>query len=67
MAVLERALTQRPWLAAAHFTVADLSVAAVLSPSRARRLRLSDYPAANDWLLRCYRRPAAQATRAKYA
>ena len=66
LATLERALGQRRWLAAEHFTVADLNVAGVLSPSRAQRLPLADYPAVAHWLARCYGRPAAMATRAKY-
>jgi glutathione S-transferase len=66
LAILEQALTRRAWLAAAHFTVADLNVAGVLSPSRAQHLRLTDLPAVSGWLERCYARPAAQATRKQY-
>lgn len=66
LATLERALGARAWLAADHFTVADLNVAGVLSPSRARLLPLAAYPAIGDWLERCYGRPAAQATRKTY-
>src|SRR3954471_13837288 len=44
LATLERALSARAWLAADHFTVADLNVAGVLSPSRGSRLSLADHP-----------------------
>ena len=66
LSTLERALAERAWLAATHFTVADLNVAGVLSPSRAQHLPLADYPAVGGWLARCYARPAAQATRKQY-
>jgi glutathione S-transferase len=67
LATLERGLAGRAWLAADHFTVGDLNVAYALSPSRARNLPLGDYPRVADWLGRCYARPAAQATRARFA
>jgi len=63
---LNRALVDRDWLVGETFTVADLNVAAVLSPSRAEHLDLEPYPNAADWLARCYARPAAQATRARF-
>jgi glutathione S-transferase len=66
LAVLDRALAGRSWLLGAAFTVADLNVAAVLSPSRAEHLDLSPYPNVAAWLARCYARPAAQATRARF-
>lgn len=64
--VLERALSARSWLAADRFTVADLNVAGVLSPSRASGLDFSDAPAAREWLDRCYARPAALAARRRF-
>jgi glutathione S-transferase len=67
LGTLERALAARAWLAAEHFTVADLNVAGVLSPSRALHLPIADYPAVGDWLARCYGRPAARETRSRYA
>ncbi|MBL8772910.1 MAG: glutathione S-transferase family protein [Phenylobacterium sp.] len=67
LGVLERALTGRSWLAADHFTVADLNVAGVLSPSRARRISFERNPAVADWLMRCHTRPAAQAARSRHA
>jgi glutathione S-transferase len=66
LAVLERSLIGRSWLVGAAFSVADLNVAAVLSPSRAEHLDLSPYPNVAAWLERCYARPAAQATRARF-
>jgi glutathione S-transferase len=67
LATLNRALEGRDWLVGATFTVADLNVAAVLSPSRAEHLDLSPYPNVAGWLARCYARPAAMATRARFA
>lgn len=67
LAVLERTLQQRGWLVGEHFSVADLNVAGVLSPSRARTLDLRPFPAVADWLARCYARPAAVAVRQRFA
>jgi glutathione S-transferase len=67
LATLERALSDREWLVGAHFTVADLNVAGVLSPSRARRLDLEHHPHTAKWLTRCYDRPAARATRERFS
>lgn len=49
LATLERGLAGRRWLAGDHFTVGDLNVAGVLSPSRARLLPIGDHPAVADW------------------
>ena len=67
LATLDRALEGRSWLIGEAFTVADLNVAAVLSPSRAAHLDLAPYPNLAAWLARCYARPAARATRARFA
>ena len=67
LATLERALADRAWLLGEAFTVADLNVAAVLSPSRSSQLDLSPYPRISDWLQRCFARPAAGSARARYA
>jgi len=67
LAILERALQSRAWLCADHFIVGDLNVASILSPSRSSQLPIADHPALEGWLGRCYGRPAAVATRAKYA
>jgi len=66
LATLDRALDRRDWLVGGAFTVADLNVAAVLSPSRAEHLELAPYPSVADWLARCYARPAAKATRLRF-
>jgi glutathione S-transferase len=44
LAVLERALDGRGWLVGDRFTVADLNVAGVLSPSRAADPDLAGFP-----------------------
>ena len=67
LAILDRALAGRAWLVGEAFSVADLNVAGVLSPSRAGRLDLAPYPDVAAWLARCYDRPAAVATRRRYA
>jgi glutathione S-transferase len=67
LATLERALLDREWLLGEAFTVADLNVAAVLSPSRSSRLDLTPYPGVARWLTRCYARPGAVAARTRYA
>ena len=66
LSVLQRVLSDRRYLLGESFTVADLNVAGVLSPSRSADLDLTPYPAVAAWLDRCYRRPAAVATRTKY-
>ena len=66
LATLERALTGRAWLLGEAFTVADLNVAAVLSPSRAEHLDFTPYPNVRNWLAGCYARPAAVAARRRY-
>jgi len=66
LALLDQVLSERTWLVGDHFTVADLNVCAVLSPSRARRLDLEPFPAIRDWLARSYGRPAAVATRRRF-
>lgn len=63
---LEATLGRRQWLAVDHFSVADLNVAAVLSPSRAAHLDFSARPKTRDWLSRCYARPAAVAVRQRF-
>jgi glutathione S-transferase len=67
LATLERALADRDCLLGEAFTVADLNVAGVLSPSRSSQLSLGPYPRTAAWLARCYARPAAVATRERYA
>lgn len=64
--VLEYALAGHRYLLGDRFTAADLNVAGVLSPSRARLLDLSGYPQVQIWLQRCYSRPAAIAVRQRF-
>jgi glutathione S-transferase len=66
LATLERGLSDRNWLVGEHFTVADLNVAGVLSPSRSGAVGLADLPHTAAWLARCYDRPAARATRRRF-
>ena len=66
LATLDRALAGRSSLVGDTFTVADLNVASVLSPSRSEHLDLIPYPAVAAWLARCYARPAARAARARF-
>ena len=56
--VLDGVLAKRPFLADAHFTVADLDVAAVLSWTRPARFDLGPWPALAEWLAGCLARPA---------
>ena len=56
--VLEGHLAGQPYLLGAHFTVADLNVAAVMAWAKAGRIDLSAYPKVADWLNRCTSRPA---------
>ncbi len=65
--VLNRVLAERAWIVADHFTVADLNIAGVLSPSRSAHLDLQPYPNVTGWLSRCYDRPAARSTRARFS
>jgi glutathione S-transferase len=67
LATLNAALAARPWLLGDHFTVADFNVACVLSPSRAAHLDLRAVAHIEDWLRRCYARPAAIVTRNRFA
>lgn len=64
--LLDGRLAAHGWLVGDRFTVGDLNVAAVLSPSRAAELDLSEHVHVRDWLARCYGRPAAVATRRRY-
>jgi glutathione S-transferase len=63
LGTLARGLGDGPWLGGRAFGVADLNVAAVLSPSRAEHVDFGPFPTVRDWLTRCYARPAAIETR----
>lgn len=56
--ILDQALEGREYLVKDTFTVADLNVAAVMSWARPCRLDLAEWPAMQEWLLRCIKRPA---------
>ncbi len=66
LSLLDRVLSERAWLVGDAFSVGDLNVAAVLSPSRSGRLDWSDHPAAERWLAACYARPACRAARERF-
>jgi glutathione S-transferase len=63
---LNQVLERNQWLVGSRFTVADLNVAAVLSPSRAATLELGPHVHVSSWLNRCYSRPAAVRARARF-
>jgi glutathione S-transferase len=67
IATLNRALAGRQWLVGETFTIGDLNVAAVLSPSRVQHLDLTAHGDVQAWLARCYARPAAVETRRRFA
>ncbi len=57
LAVLDAALTERPWLLGDQFTLADLNTAAVLAWARAARMDLTAYPQLTAWIKSCMARP----------
>jgi glutathione S-transferase len=64
---LDGALAAQAWLVGDGFSVVDLCVAGILSPSRASRIDLAPFPNVGGWLDRCYGRPAAVAVRSRFA
>lgn len=64
---LEEVLHTRAWLIGNRFTVADLNVACVMSPSRVASLGTAAYPNTMKWLGLCYNRPAARSSRGRFA
>ena len=67
LTTLNGILGDRRWLVGEHFSVADLNVACVLSPSRAAAIDMSAFPNVEAWHRRCYERPAAIAVRQRFA
>lgn len=63
---LNQALSQRTWPTGDHFSVGDLNVAAILSPSRTQAIDMDGLPKIRAWLARCYERPAAVAVRQRF-
>ncbi len=66
LVTLDSALGSRSWLVGPHFTVADLNVACVLSPSRAAGIDMRPFQNVAAWHRRCYERPAAAAVRRRF-
>jgi glutathione S-transferase len=60
--VLEIALGKVRWLAGSEFSVADLNVASAMF--RALSFDLAKWPQVNEWLHRCWDRPAGKKARA---
>jgi glutathione S-transferase len=60
--VLNTALGKSRWLAGNDFSVADLNVASALY--RALSFDLAKWPNVNEWLHRCWDRPAGKKARA---
>ena len=60
--VLEIALGKVRWLAGSEFSVADLNVASAMF--RALSFDLTKWPHVNEWLHRCWDRPAGKKARA---
>jgi glutathione S-transferase len=67
LGLLDRVRAERRFLLGEVFSVADLNVAGVLSPSRATKLDLEPYAHVRAWLERCYSRPAAVEARRRFA
>jgi glutathione S-transferase len=61
LGVLEIALGKVQWLAGGEFTVADLNVAAAMY--RALSFDLGKWPRVDEWLRRCWDRPAGRRAR----
>lgn len=59
LGVLNAVLSGQSYLCGERFSVADLNVASVLSPSRTALLNMTRYGAVTIWLQRCYQRKAA--------
>lgn len=59
LAILEAELSERRQICGGNFTVADLNIAAVLSPLPRIRYPFESYPALKSWLKAAVLRPAA--------
>ncbi|NOT39158.1 MAG: glutathione S-transferase family protein [Alphaproteobacteria bacterium] len=67
LSTLDIVLGKRPWLVGGRFSVADINVACVLSPSRATAIDMHAFPNVVAWHRRCYERPAAAMVRRRFA
>lgn len=61
--VLESHLSDRDWLIADRFTVADLNVASLFPWAKIARIDLTGYPAISNWVDTCLSRPAFEQAR----
>ncbi|MGR6466393.1 glutathione S-transferase family protein [Rhizobium sp. PAMB 3182] len=59
--ILEKRLSESPYLAADRFTVADLNMAEVLRYAQTQTALFDSHPKVKDWLARCQSRPAFKA------
>jgi glutathione S-transferase len=59
-AVLNKALSNTPWIVGDRFTVADLNLAAVVQCTSSAPELFSEAPQIGAWLSRCHSRPAYQ-------
>ena len=57
LAILDRELTQRPFIAGAAYTIADMSLFAYVHRAIDAGLALSDYPGVNRWIGRVRAQP----------
>lgn len=60
MTVLDNHLKSHAWLVGDDFTIADLSVAAVLAWAKMAKFDFAPFPAVQEWVGRCLGRPAAK-------
>jgi glutathione S-transferase len=67
LAILERELTARPFLAGAQYTIADISVFAYAGRADEAGFALDDYPAIRSWIVRVRAQPGHLATVHSYA
>jgi glutathione S-transferase len=65
--VLDASLAERPFLAGAGFSLADLNVASILVWGKMARLDLSAHPNVTRWLNACLTRPAYRRVRDRAA
>lgn len=63
--VIDAQLSQREWLIADRFTVADLNVASLFPWAKIARIDLTPYPALANWTERCLARPAFERARSR--
>ena len=67
LATLERELSERPFIAGQHYTIADISLFAYGSRAEEAQLPLRDYPHVLAWIARVEAQPGFLATMHPYA